>query len=140
MQVLIWDYGYIHPVTNLERVFTFAAQILGAITAASIFANVVATVQQFDARNAGFRQKMSNLTDFMQFHRLPLSLQRRIRRSTVFHYNLTSGIDDEILKDLPTALRNEVQLYLHRELLRNSVFFQGNDGDLECFTKDKHYP
>ena len=53
---------------------------------------------------------------------------------------MLSGIDsEELLAELPTALRTQVMMYLHKNTLRNICFFWDKDpaflGDVTSFIK-----
>ena len=66
----------------------------------------------------------------MRYRGFPLQLQTRIRKYYSFYWSRQSIFDEAaIMKTLPTHLRREVSLYLHREMISKVPFFNARGGE-----------
>lgn len=119
-------YGDITPKTILETLFTMLAMGVGVSTYAYIIGNMANLIANIDAQAQAFRAKMNEISSYMQFREIPKDLQRRVRSYYDYSWARTKDLDEgAILKDLPSALRVEISLYLHREVLAKVPIFQG---------------
>ncbi len=122
-------YGDITPSTNVARIYTMAIMLVGAATYGIIIANFSRLIMLADKYKEERKEKMANLHQFMRYYNIPMSLQRQVY--SFYNHLLTKNIseeDSQIVKDLPQALQNELQIYQKIKLIRNVHIFK------ECTT------
>lgn len=122
-------YGDVTPTTNQARIYTMAIMLVGAATYGIIIANFSRLIMLADKYKEERKEKMANLHHFMRYYNIPMSLQRQVY--SFYNHLLTKNISEEdgqIVKDLPQALQNELQIYQKIKLIRNVHIFK------ECTT------
>ena len=61
---------------------------------------------------------MDEINEFFVFHRVPPSLQRRIRNYTEFAFSVTRGINVEMIaRELPAHLQLDIHLHLNKRMV-----------------------
>eukprot|EP00854_Cymbomonas_tetramitiformis_P017656 gene17656-21037_t len=125
-EVLIGTLGYVAPSTDTERIVAMFFQLVGAVSAGALIGNVVGIVAQWDIVASRYRDKMHEINQFMQFHRVPKDLRMRVRNNSAFQHDLTNGASQslKVLKDLPLPLQRELQLQLLGPILKKVDFFR----------------
>mmetsp|Transcript_18147 Transcript_18147/g.30266 ORF Transcript_18147/g.30266 Transcript_18147/m.30266 type:complete len:582 (-) Transcript_18147:1749-3494(-) len=119
-------YGDITPGPIYEKMMTVLMMLAGSI----MFASVIGSVSEFQAdRKADMqREKMDSVSRFMRFQQLPTDLQ--IRMQAYYEHYLQRNLDfdeEEILSEMSSSLRSEVQLLMNRDLIERVPFFKGAD-------------
>lgn len=122
-------YGDVAPVDNIGRIYTMIVMILGAASYGIIIGNFSKIIMLADKYKEEKKEKLNSLNQFMKYYNIPKGLQKQ----TLSFYNhlLTQNIskeDEQIVKDLPQALQNELNVYKRIKLLRNAHIFK------ECTT------
>lgn len=118
-------YGDITPTTNVARIYTMAIMLVGAATYGIIIANFSRLIMLADKYKEERKEKMANLHQFMKYYNIPMSLQRQVY--SFYNHLLTKNISEEdslIVKDLPQALQNELQIYQKIKLIKNVHIFK----------------
>lgn len=122
-------YGDITPTSNVARIYTMAIMLVGAATYGIIIANFSRMIMLADKFKEERKEKMSGLMQFMKYYNIPNSLQLQV--FSFYNHLLTKNIsneDNEIIKDLPQALQNELNIYQKIKFIRNVHIFK------ECST------
>lgn len=122
-------YGDITPTTNIARIYTMAIMLVGAATYGIIIANFSRLIMLADKNKEERKEKMNGLIQFMKYYNIPSSLQKQVYSfyNHLLTKNLSDG-DNQIIKDLPQALQNELNIYQKIKLIRNVHIFK------ECST------
>ncbi|KAI3382677.1 hypothetical protein SNEBB_003900 [Seison nebaliae] len=129
-------YGNISANTNKEQIFAIIAMILGALLNAIVFGNITAIIQQLYSRRTAFHSRIRDLHDFWEIHHLPKELQQKMHDILENTWNNNRGIDpDNILKDFPRDLQNEIQMHLNKEFLALPIFREASVGCLKSLAK-----
>lgn len=118
-------YGDITPTTNIARIYTMAIMLVGAATYGIIIANFSRLIMLADKYKEERKEKMNGLIQFMKYYNIPSSLQRQV--FSFYNHLLTKNIsdgDNQIIKDLPQALQNELNIYQKIKLIRNVHIFK----------------
>ena len=85
-------------------------------------------VREMDANSTAMRQRMDSINSYMRYRDLPEELQTRIRKYYSFYWSRQSIFDESaLLHALPSHLRREVALYLHKEMISKVPFFRDAD-------------
>ncbi len=124
-------YGDITPTSNIGRVYTMAIMLVGAATYGIIIANFSRLIMLADKYKEERKEKMNGLMQFMKFYNIPMSLQKQV--FSFYNHLLTKNISDEdnqIIKDLPQALQNELNIYQKIKFIRNVHIFK--DSSTPC--------
>lgn len=124
-------YGDITPTTNTARIYTMAIMLVGAATYGIIIANFSRLIMLADKYKEERKEKMTGLMQFMKFYNIPMSLQKQVY--SFYNHLLEKNISDEdniIIKDLPQALQNELNIYQKIKFIRNVHIFK--DASTPC--------
>ncbi len=118
-------YGDITPVTNIGRAYTMIVMVIGAASYGIIIGNFSKMIMLADKYKEEKKEKLNSLNQFMKYYNIPRGLQKQ----TLMFYNhlLTQNISKEeemIVKDLPQALQNELNIYKRIKILRNVHIFK----------------
>jgi len=122
-------YGDITPTSNIGRIYSMGIMLVGAATYGIIIANFSRMIMLADKYKEERKEKMNGLMQFMKYYNIPSSLQRQV--FSFYNHLLTKNISDEdsqIIKDLPQALQNELNIYQKIKLIKNVHIFK------ECST------
>ena len=116
MTITTVGYGDIMMKRTSERVYAILCMFLGAVLFAYMMSNVAQLVRDMDATSTAMRQRMDSINNYMRYRDLPPELQLRIRKYYTFYWSRQSIFDEHAILDaLPSHLRREVTLYLHRD-------------------------
>eukprot|EP00736_Rhodelphis_marinus_P001471 Rmarinus@m.24421 len=111
-------YGDVIPQTDLERAVALFFVVVGATVFAYIVGNVSSLMANVNQAESVRNRKMEMLNDFMNYRRLPPELKRRVRKYCEFVWAQQSAFDEEkIMSDLSLNLREEVALFMNKELI-----------------------
>ena len=115
MTITTVGYGDIMMKRTSERVYAILCMFLGAVLFAYMMSNVAQLVRDMDATSTAMRQRMDSINNYMRYRDLPPELQLRIRKYYTFYWSRQSIFDEHAILDaLPSHLRREVTLYLHK--------------------------
>ena len=127
-------YGDIVPVTPGQKVYGIGVMMLGVGIYAYLIGNIASLISSLDPVRARYMQQRERLSAFMQYRALPTPLRRRIQRyfDYVWEERLVSD-ESEVMQSLPPSLREEVALFLKRDLIKNVPLF---DAASDAFVRD----
>jgi len=116
-------YGDITPVLPLEVAFAICTQLGGSTMFGFIIGNVASIVTHEDEDLMIIKDKISAVSSYMEFRELPPPLIRRIRSHYEYSWKRSKAIkEEEIMSDLPSSLRLECSLFIHRDIITNTPF------------------
>eukprot|EP00002_Diphylleia_rotans_P022135 TRINITY_DN4331_c0_g1_i9.p1 TRINITY_DN4331_c0_g1~~TRINITY_DN4331_c0_g1_i9.p1 ORF type:complete len:1378 (+),score=193.08 TRINITY_DN4331_c0_g1_i9:484-4617(+) len=118
-------FGDIVATNDNERIVTICTMLVGTFFYSLLFGNIASVLSTLDAASSRLLHRASLLRKYMSYHRLPEDLKNRIQQYFDVTWTRERGLDEQsILNDLPTALRSEIAVYIHRELVNKVGFFQ----------------
>jgi CRP-like cAMP-binding protein len=118
-------YGDIAMMSDGERVFAIFCMFCGAVLFAIVMSNTNQVLRELNASNVVMTQRMDSINMYMQHRQLPQELKTRIRKYYAFYWSRQSVFDEAaVLSALPSHLRREVLLYLHRDMISKVPFFR----------------
>lgn len=121
-------YGDIQPTTIPERIYASVCIVLGATVFGFIVGSVTSLVARLDSRSQKSREKMEEVRDYLREKNVPSQLWNRVHKYYEYLFTVKSVYDeDAILSELTPALRNEVVLFLNRDIIETIPFFEGQD-------------
>lgn len=118
-------YGDITPDTNIQRLFTMGVMLVGVGVYGVIIGNVSRLMMLADKYTEERKEKMANLHSYMKYYNIPASLQRQV--FSFYNHLIKKNIseqDIQIIKDLPHALQNELNIYTKIKLIREVHIFK----------------
>lgn len=118
-------YGDITPQRPSEYVIAMIIMLLGASMYAFIIGNVASLFSNLDSEKVQYRNRMEAISQYLQYRKVPESLNTKVRSYYEYMWTRRRGIDEkQMLIDLPGPLRLEVLLHLTKELLDNVPLFK----------------
>lgn len=117
-------YGDICPTSDGERVYTILAMVVGGGFYGYVVGSICSMVASSDLNSSAFYDRMELIHAWVNHHKLPLPIQRRLRRYFKIYLSEKSAINEaEIWRDLTPELQREVGEYIiNREVCANPLF------------------
>ncbi|XP_074648334.1 voltage-gated delayed rectifier potassium channel KCNH8-like [Tubulanus polymorphus] len=129
-------FGNVSANTNVEKIFSVCAMLVGALMHAVVFGNVTAIIQRMYARRATYQSKTRDLKDFTRTHHIPKPLKQRMQEFFQTMWSINHGIDtNEILKVFPEELKGDIAIHLNREILALALFESASQGCLKVLAQ-----
>jgi len=119
-------YGDITPTTNTSRIFAMVVMFFGVGFYGFIVSRISNFLFQNDRRSQAHNEKMEQLTAFLHHYRVPGNLRHEV--FSFYEHRLLAKMNDEeeeILTELPSSLKNEIQTYLNIAPLSRTLIFKG---------------
>lgn len=118
-------YGDITPETGTQFIYTIVVMLIGAALYGFIIGNIANIIANIDIAKSKFRQKVENVSTFLQYRDTPVSLQNRITKYYDYLWETRRGYEEsKLLQDLPTSLKTEVSLFLNRNIIEQVPVFK----------------
>jgi voltage-gated potassium channel len=118
-------YGDITPSGNVARVYTMIVMVAGVGLYGLIIGQMSSLILQSDKRKEANREKLEALTSLLNYYSVPASVQDQ---AFDFYRHVlvkqTSEAEEKVLKELPSALQAELQIYMNIKPLRGVSLFQ----------------
>lgn len=119
-------YGDITPQTNEQRIYTMLVMILGAGLYGYIIGNVANILAKRDLAKMHHLEKMERINAFLSYRKIPQTIQNRIRSYYSYLWESRLGYDETaVLSELPPSMKEEVALFLNREIIEKVALFKG---------------
>ena len=117
----------IRPQSSLQYIYASVLMMVGIVVIAIIIGEVTVLVQKFSHAKTQYELKVERVAECMGNLNLPQDLQSRVQEYYKFMWDAHRTTDAKpapFLKDLSPALRDEVDLYLKRQLLGKTELFR----------------
>ena len=109
-----------------EKVFTTILMLVGSFSFAMTIAVMSSVIANQDILYMEFRQKMEELSEYMNHRAMPEKLQQKLVNHFDYLFNVQYGkLELEILQQLPSSLRSEM-MKLNAPILLNHPFIAGS--------------
>jgi len=126
-------YGDVYPVSRAEKAYTVLAMIIGAIVFGYIIGSMAALVHKID-KSSIFREKLDIVKEYMRERKLSFALRTKVKQYFEHLFTIHTNFDEnEILTDLPDCIRDEVVLFLNRDIVSKIPFFDSSDDSFIAF-------
>lgn len=119
-------YGDITPSTNLGRFYTMIIMLLGVGVYGVVIGSISKIIVSSSRHKERLKERMQDLSMLMKHYEVPRKVQ-----SEVFSYyhgmakkRLTDN-DQKLISELPTNLRNELEVYMVLKLVSGIPLFEG---------------
>ena len=120
-----------NDVPSNSRLFSISMLMVGAVLVATIFGNMTVLLANADAQTRAHYEKVERVKQSLVRMEVTPKLQSRVIKYYEYMWRRqksgTDGQQGNFVSELPMALRAEVQLHLHEQLVVKVPFFNGCD-------------
>jgi hypothetical protein len=118
-------YGDVLPTTQVQKLYAAGVMMLGVGVYAYLIGNIASLISNLDPVRASYQQQRERLSAFMQYQGLPRPLRRHVQEYFDYLWEKRLVVEEPgMLAALPPNLRDEVALYLKRDLVLNVPLFR----------------
>eukprot|EP01135_Chromosphaera_perkinsii_P011824 Nk52_evm15s2506 gene=Nk52_evmTU15s2506 len=137
-------YGREKPQSDAEVWLIICSMLVGTAFYAIFIGNVSSILLSIDSAGRLFRERMQQVNEYLRYAKIPHPLRVRVRDYYDFKYSHKKLFDEHvILGDMSQSMREEVQLYNCRDLVKKVPFFNDIEpvivSALVCQMEPKHY-
>ena len=119
-------YGETVPSTIAQRIYAIMIMLAGVGVYGFIIGNVASLLSKRNPARAQYFNNLDQLKIFVNYRRIPPSLQKKISDYYTYIWKKKLGFDESVfLSGLPQGLQSEVSIHLKREILEKIPLFQG---------------
>lgn len=106
-------YGDITPSNNVERLYAFCCELVGAIVFGFMLSTLGDVLSNVDRNATHIDEKLTEVKEYLRWHRVPPTTAKAVRRYYEYFLSRRTTVDDEaILGNLTPSLRREVTVHL----------------------------
>ncbi|XP_057807219.1 potassium channel SKOR isoform X2 [Salvia miltiorrhiza] len=116
-------YGDIHAVNLREMIFIMIYVSFDMILGAYLIGNMTALIVK-GSKTVRYRDKMTDLTKYMNRNRLGKELRNQIKGHLRLQYE-SSYTDAAVLQDIPMSIRAKISQTLYKSYVENIPLFKG---------------
>ena len=120
-----------NDVLSNSRLFSISMLMVGAVLVATIFGNMTVLLANSDAQTRAHYEKLERVKQSLVRMEVTPKLQSRVIKYYEYMWRRqksgTDGQQGNFVTELPMALKAEVQLHLHEQLVLKVPFFKGCD-------------
>lgn len=120
-----------NDVPSNSRSFSIIMLMVGAVLVATIFGNMTVLLANADAQTRAHYEKLERVKQSLVRMEVTPKLQSRVIKYYEYMWRRqksgTDGQQGNFVTELPMALKAEVQLHLHEQLVLKVPFFNGCD-------------
>jgi voltage-gated potassium channel len=118
-------YGDITPSNNISRMFTVVVMVIGVGVYGIIFGNISRVLLNADRHREAKKEKIDDISAFLRHYEIPKKLKREVCSyyDNIFSRHL-SDKDNRIIGELPSALQEELKIYMKVKLIKELCVFE----------------
>jgi voltage-gated potassium channel len=121
-------YGDIYPISQAELQYTIFVVFVGSALFAYMIGEVNALMEGKYAATAAFKAKIDSVEEFMRWHKVPKPMRVAIRAYYKSTWHRSIYFDQRmILSELSFALRQELALFLKKDVVQKVPFLRDAD-------------
>ena len=121
-------YGDIVSVNIYERFFNLILLVVGIMIYSYAVSALSNYVQSVDSKTLDYQNKVTILKQIRVTHeKMPQDLYDKISRFLLYRLNNETKDKNEIIDNLPMALRNKLIMEMYRNIINNFIFFKNFD-------------
>ncbi|MBP85250.1 MAG: hypothetical protein CMJ64_00810 [Planctomycetaceae bacterium] len=118
-------YGDVTPKTDVQRIYTMFAMIVGVGSYGFIIGNVASLLSNIDVARSRFLDKMEKIDAYLRYKSIPRNLRDRVQNYYQYLWDSRLAHDDfEVAGDLIDSLRTEIMMHISRPLVERVPFFK----------------
>ncbi|TXG62067.1 hypothetical protein EZV62_013430 [Acer yangbiense] len=123
-------YGDLHAVNTGEKLFNMIYMLFNISLTAYIIGNMTNLIVHSAVRTFFMRDAINKILRYASKNRLPEGLKEQMLAHMQLKFKTAELQQDEVLEDLPKAIRSSISQHLFRETVKNAYLFQGVSDDL----------
>jgi hypothetical protein len=122
-------YGDIISSSLLERVYNIILLIVGVILFSFCLSALSSIFSKLDEKAINLQNKISTLEAIQKEYDIPNGLINKIRKTIKHEIKKTNIERYEFIESLPTAIKSQIFLVIHKHHIKNLNFFKGQSYD-----------
>lgn len=132
-------FGDITPKNSIEQVYAMLVMGIGVAFYSLTIGNLTTLIANMDQKTQLLSSKLSTLSDLSREYNIPGKTYEKIRQTLIKNSNENLSLYNEtnIISELPSTLRSEVSLYLHKALIEKIKFFHERNASFLSFVVPK---
>ncbi|GMJ11089.1 potassium channel in Arabidopsis thaliana 3, ARABIDOPSIS THALIANA K+ RECTIFYING CHANNEL 1 [Hibiscus trionum] len=123
-------YGDLHAVNTGEKIFNMIYMFFNIGLTAYIIGNMTNLVVHAAVRTFAMRDAINELLRYASKNRLPEGLREQMLAHMQLKFKTAELQQEEVLQDLPKAIRSSISQHLFRRTVEKSYLFNGVSEDL----------
>ncbi|KAF5748236.1 potassium channel KAT3 [Tripterygium wilfordii] len=123
-------YGDLHAVNTGEKTFNMLYMLFNIGLTAYVIGNMTNLVVHSAVRTFAMRDAINEMLQYVSKNRLPESLREQMLAHMQLKFKTAELQQEEVLMDLPKAIRSSISQHLFRNTVGNAYLFKGATEDL----------
>ncbi|OMO61840.1 hypothetical protein CCACVL1_23217 [Corchorus capsularis] len=123
-------YGDLHAVNKGEKIFNMMYMLFNIGLTAYIIGNMTNLIVHAAVRTFAMRDTINELLRYASKNRLPEGLREQMLAHMQLKFKTAELQQEEVLQDLPKAIRSSISQHLFRKTVEKSYLFNGVSEDL----------
>ncbi|KAL5074245.1 hypothetical protein RYX36_013229 [Vicia faba] len=137
-------YGDLHAENTTEKVFNIFYMLFNIGLTAYIIGNMTNLVVHSSGRTFAMRDAFNKVLQYASKNGLPVGLKEQMLAHTQLKFKTAELQQEEVLQDLPKAIRAGIAQHLFHNVIEKTYLFKGVSGDFICQMvsdmKAEYYP
>ncbi|KAM7459412.1 hypothetical protein LguiA_036406 [Lonicera macranthoides] len=125
-------YGDLHAANTGEKVFNIFYMLFNIGLTAYIIGNMTNLVVHSAVRTFAMRDAINEILRYASKNRLPEGLKEQMLAHMQLKFKTAELQQEEVLEDLPKAIRSSIAQHLFHRTVENTYLFKGVSEDLIC--------
>ncbi|CAI0441548.1 unnamed protein product, partial [Linum tenue] len=123
-------YGDLHAVNTGEKVFNMFYMLFNIGLTAYLIGNMTNLVVHSAVQTFAMRDSINDILRYANKNRLPENLKEQMLAHMQLKFKTAELKQEEVLEDLPKAIRSSISQHLFRNTVENAYLFKGVSEDL----------
>ncbi|KAI4341851.1 hypothetical protein MLD38_026525 [Melastoma candidum] len=123
-------YGDLHAVNPVEKAFNMFYMLFNIGLTAYLIGNMTNLVVHSAVRTFRMRDAINEILQFASKNRLPEGLKEQMLSHMQLKFKTAELQQEEVLEDLPKAIRSSIAQHLYRRTVEKAYLFKGVSEDL----------
>ncbi|KAL9672399.1 hypothetical protein QQ045_028649 [Rhodiola kirilowii] len=123
-------YGDLHAMNDTEKVFTITYMLFNIGLTAYLIGNMTILIVHSAMRTFALREAIHQILRYASKNRLPESLKEQMLAHMQLKFKTTEMQQEEVLGDLPKAIRSGIANHLFLKIISNTYLFKDTSEDL----------
>nr|XP_016460110.1 PREDICTED: potassium channel KAT3-like isoform X3 [Nicotiana tabacum] len=122
-------YGDLHAVNTEEKIFTIFYMLFNIGLTAYLIGNMTNLIVHTAVRTFAMRDAINKILSYTSKNRLPEGLKEQMLAHLTLKFKTAELQQEQVLEDLPKAIRSSISKHLFRTTLENTYLFKGVSED-----------
>ncbi|XP_061950579.1 potassium channel KAT3 isoform X2 [Populus nigra] len=123
-------YGDLHAVNTGEKIFNMFYMLFNIGLTAYIIGNMTNLIVHAAVRTFAMRNAINQILRYASKNRLPEGLKEQMLAHMQLKFKTAELQQEEVLEDLPKAIRSSIALHLFHDVVASTYLFKGVSEDL----------